>query len=190
MWPKVTFWGVTDTKWHSPTKPELLLRTTQTTDCYQPHLDRYISQPSREISTESGRSATYMWLYVAKNDFYSQNAFFTCNKDSYSFIWSVVENANLDGEKVKPGRWIKGQKFTKSKLQNRKFRDSQKFPWFIASSTIYCFYAFTWFFCKLLDIKERSAAWHLENAGGYSSLTPACRALILAQSSSACQTTP
>ena len=54
---------------------------------------------------------------------------------------------------------------------------------------VYCFHEFTWFFCKLLDIKERSAVWPLENAGGYSSLTLACRAPILAQSSSACQTT-
>ena len=54
-------------------KPGLLLRTTQTTDSHQLHLD--ISKSSREISTESVRSATYIWRYEAKNDIYRQNAF-------------------------------------------------------------------------------------------------------------------
>ena len=38
-------------------------------------------------------------------------------------------------------------------------------------------------------IKERFTAWPPENAGGYNSLTLAGRALLLAQSSSSCQTT-
>ena len=33
-------------------------------------------KPSPEISTESVRSATYIWRYVTKNDLYRQNAFF------------------------------------------------------------------------------------------------------------------
>ena len=72
MRPKVTFWGVTDTKWHSPSLDY----------CSEPHSQQIvinrilISQPSPEISTESVRSATYIWRYVAKNDLYRQNAFF------------------------------------------------------------------------------------------------------------------
>ena len=50
--------------------------------CSEPHRQQIvinrisISQPSPEILTESVRSATYIWRYVAKNDFYRQNAFF------------------------------------------------------------------------------------------------------------------
>ena len=72
MWPKVTFWGVTDTKWQS-LSPDY---------CSEPHRQQIvinrisIAQPSPEILTESVRSATYIWRYVAKNDFYRQNAFF------------------------------------------------------------------------------------------------------------------
>ena len=72
MWLKVTFSGVTDTKWHSPSLDY----------CSEPNRQQIvinrisISQPSPEILTESDRSATYIWRYVAKNDFYRQNAFF------------------------------------------------------------------------------------------------------------------
>ena len=55
-------------------KPGLLLRTTQATDCHQPHLD--ISTQSGDINRKRFAGATYIWRYVAKNDFYRQNAFF------------------------------------------------------------------------------------------------------------------
>ena len=59
--------------------------------CSEPHRQQIvinrisISQPSPEILTESVRSATYIWRYVAKNDFYRQNAFclfLICNENS------------------------------------------------------------------------------------------------------------
>ena len=44
------------------------------------------------------------------------------------------------------------------KFRNREFRDSEKFPWLVASSTIYRFHELGVFFYKLLDIKESSVA--------------------------------
>ena len=130
----------------------------------------------RLVKTNSLAPSPCLYLFSIKS--YRQKTYITmthCDviRPEYVFAHNYIKVKNLQNQK----------------FQNRKFRDSQKFPWFIASSTIYCFHEFTWFFCKLLDIKERSAVWPLENAGGYNSLIFACRAPILAQSSSACQTT-
>ena len=64
--------------WHQMTqsKPRLLLRTTQTTDCHQPHLDTSTQAGDINRKLVCVCSATYIWRYVAKNDLYRQNAFF------------------------------------------------------------------------------------------------------------------
>ena len=63
-------------------------------------------------------------LWIAKNNIYRQNAFFlifSWDRNWWSFIWSLVKNVNLDGEKVNLGHQRKGQKIKKPKFQKPNF---------------------------------------------------------------------